>query len=31
MLVIIAVGVSIDWAVFMPIERYTRERWGLAT
>lgn len=31
MLVIIAVGVSIDRAFFAPVERYTRERWGLAT
>jgi NitT/TauT family transport system permease protein len=30
MLVIITVGVSIDRAVFTPVERHTRERWGLA-
>lgn len=30
MVVIITVGVTIDRAVFAPVERRTRERWGLA-
>jgi NitT/TauT family transport system permease protein len=31
MAVIVGVGVAIDRAFFLPVERYTRERWGLAT
>jgi len=31
MLIIIAIGLLVDRALFSPLERHLRERWGLQT